>query len=198
MGDQVSFDSSSFKSITNGRTNGLTWVGARDTCVSKTSRCSTEHTGDEWNKDFQSYCSQRAPENINISLFLHFSGSDTTNEDDDDSEDQTTTEPPVIPGHEYFPDFLFDSLPVSVAYRLYFVFQLEWRRFLSKLGLNPPLNLMLLRMWKYVMVSETVVRLLGLTTTETTGKRDKLMFIQAISFQTVLRWDMSLPFDLVL
>ena len=35
MGDWVPFDSSSFKSMTNRRTNGLTWVGARDTCVSK-------------------------------------------------------------------------------------------------------------------------------------------------------------------
>ena len=32
----VPFDSSSFKSVTDGRTNeGLTWVGARDTCVSR-------------------------------------------------------------------------------------------------------------------------------------------------------------------
>ena len=36
MGDQVPFDSSSKKCVTNGPTDlHLTWVGARDTCVSK-------------------------------------------------------------------------------------------------------------------------------------------------------------------
>ena len=105
---------------------------------------------------------------------------------------ETMTEPPVILGKECFPDFWFDLLPISIANRLYFVFQLEWPRFLSKLGMRPlMLNLMLLRSWKYVTVSAAAAELLGLTTMEMTGKRDWLMFIQTIC-QTALRWGVSL------
>ena len=68
------------------------------------------------------------------------------------------------------------------------IFQLEWQRFLSKLEMNRMLNRMLLLIWKYVIIWVPVVKLWGLTTMEMTGKREKLMSIQAISSRTVLRW----------
>ena len=54
----------------------------------------------------------------------------------------------------------------------------------KKLLLNVTLKL---AVWKYVIISETAVKLWGLTTLEMIEKRDKLMFIQDISSQTVLR-----------